>query len=89
MRNEVITFKVDEQLLKAMKGLPNRSDFIRNALLAALDSLCPVCRGTGVLTPNQRKHWGSFSKDHALTECGDCHEVHLVCQKGKDSNGCV
>jgi len=81
MRNEVITFKVDEQLLEAMKGIPNRSDFIRSALLAALDSHCPVCKGTGVLTPKQREHWGAFAKDHSFAECGDCHEVHLVCLK--------
>lgn len=88
MRNEVITFKVDGQLLEAMKGIPNRSDFIRNALLAALDSLCPVCKGTGVLTPNQRKHWGSFSRDHSITECGACHEIHLVCHKEGQRETC-
>jgi hypothetical protein len=81
MRDEVITFKVDAQLLEAMKGLPNRSDFIRNALLAALDSTCPVCKGSGVLTPNQQKHWGSFLEGHSFTECGDCHEVHLICNR--------
>lgn len=88
MRNEVITFKVDGQLLEAMKGIPNRSDFIRNAVLAALDSVCPVCKGTGVLTPNQRRHWGTFSKEHSLAECGDCHEVHLVCHNEEPSDNC-
>ena len=85
MRNEVIAFKVDEHLLKALKGIPNRSDFIRNALLAALESTCPVCRGTGVLSPKQKKHWGAFLENHSLEECGDCHEVHLVCHQGEAS----
>jgi hypothetical protein len=79
MRNEVITFKVDETLLEALKGIPNRSDFIRNAVLSALESACPVCNGTGVLTPNQKKHWGSFVRYHSLVECDECHETHLVC----------
>lgn len=87
MRNEVIAFKVDEHLLEALKGIPNRSDFIRNALFAALERTCPVCQGTGVLSPKQQELWGSFLQNHSLQECDDCHEVHLVCHKGKESGG--
>ena len=78
---DIITFKVDESLREAMKGIPNRSEFIRNAVLNALDSGCPLCRGTGTLTPHQRTHWAKFAADHALKECDDCHEFHLVCAK--------
>ena len=81
MQNEVITFKVDTSLVEAMKGIPNRSDFIRNAILQALGAACPVCNGKGVLTPNQRKHWDRFVKDHSIEECDDCHEVHIVCHQ--------
>jgi hypothetical protein len=80
-KDEIITFKVDGSLLEAMKGVPNRSQFIRHAILVALDSVCPVCKGTGSLTPNQREHWKAFSTDHALEECGECHEVRLVCRR--------
>ena len=76
---EVVTFKVTESLLEAMKGVPNRSEFIRAALLAALDSVCPVCKGTGILTPNQKMHWRSFAADHVVQECAECHEFRLVC----------
>ena len=58
---DIITFKVPESLRDAMKGIPNRSEFIRNALVAALDSICPLCKGTGVMMPNQRPHWESSS----------------------------
>ena len=78
-KGEIITFKADDSLLKAMRGVPNRSEFIRSAVLAALDSVCPVCRGTGVLTPNQRKHWKAFATSHSIEECDECHEVRLVC----------
>ena len=77
---EIVTFKAERSLLEAMKGIPNRSEFIRSAVLAALDSACPLCRGTGILTPNQKSHWDSFSDRHAVQECDECHEVHLVCQ---------
>ncbi len=78
-QREIVTFKADAPLLKAMKGIPNRSEFIRAAILAALDSACPLCKGSGILTPDQRRHWNRFAEHHALEECGDCHAVHLVC----------
>ena len=81
VKAEVVTFKVDQSLLEAMKGVPNRSEFIRAAVLAALDSVCPVCKGTGILTPNQREHWSTFAADHLVQECDECHEFRLVCVK--------
>ena len=78
-KQEIISFKADDSLLEAMRGIPNRSEFIRAAILAALDSACPLCKGTGILTPDQRKHWERFAANHRLRECDDCHAVHLVC----------
>jgi metal-responsive CopG/Arc/MetJ family transcriptional regulator len=85
-KHEIITFKVDEPLREAMKGIPNRSEFIRAAILSALDNICPLCKGNGILTPDQRKHWDEFAKHHALTECEDCHAVHLVCEAHTDEH---
>ena len=76
---EVITFKADQDLLDAMKGISNRSAFIRHAILAALDCTCPLCNGTGVLTPGQRSHWTEFAVHHHIAQCDTCSEVHLVC----------
>jgi hypothetical protein len=78
-KQEIVTFKVDEPLWNAMRGISNRSEFIRSAILGALDSVCPLCKGSGILTPDERRHWQRFAKDHALHECDDCHAVHLVC----------
>jgi hypothetical protein len=77
----IITFKADESLLKAMRGIGNRSEFIRTAILSALENRCPLCGGTGLLTPNQMRHWDEFAIDHPLTECEHCSEVRLVCSK--------
>ena len=76
---EVVTFKADEALLDAMKGVANRSEFIRSAVLHALESVCPLCKGSGILTPNQKRHWDAFAHDHQLKECTNCHEFSLVC----------
>ncbi len=78
---EIVTFKADQALLDALEGVDNRSEFIRAALLAALDNTCPLCKGRGLLTPNQKRHWSAFAANHNLTECGDCHELHLVCSE--------
>ncbi len=78
-KEEVITFKVDETLAQAMEGIPNRSEFIRSAILSALQNICPLCSGTGILTPDQQKHWDRFAKDHSVEECNTCHAFHIVC----------
>lgn len=78
-KERVLTFKADESLLEAMKGVRNRSEFIRSAIQAALESTCPLCMGTGILSPNQKKHWDAFAEDHSVRECVDCNETILVC----------
>jgi hypothetical protein len=78
-KENVITFKADASLLDALKSVRNRSEFIRSAILAALDSYCPLCGGSGVLTPNQKRHWAEFVQHHPLRECDECHEVRLIC----------
>lgn len=83
-KQEIVTFKVDQSLWRAMEGIPNRSEFIRSAILRALDGVCPLCRGTGSLTPDQRRHWEAFAENHVVEECEDCHAVHLVCVAAED-----
>ena len=78
-KQEIITFKVDEDLGEAMRDIPNRSKFIRSAIMAALGSVCPLCNGTGMLTPNQKRHWDDFAADHPLRRCKQCDERVLVC----------
>jgi len=78
-KEEIVTFKVDQSLLKALEAVPNRSEFIRSALMAALVGMCPLCAGTGVLTPNQRRHWEEFAGTHAVERCENCRELRLVC----------
>lgn len=82
-KQNVVTFKVDPTLADRMKTIPNRSEFIRHAVLEALDNTCPLCRGTGVLTPDQKEHWKDFEQAHTLQRCTSCREYHLVCENEK------
>ena len=85
-KQEIITFKVDEPLWEALQGVSNRSEFIRAAILAALENTCPLCKGSGTLTPDQRKHWEEFAQRHTVEQCDDCHAIHLVCEaEGSDA----
>ncbi len=52
-KQQIITFKAEEALVEAMGDIPNRSEFIRSAILAALEGVCPLCHGTGVLSTHQ------------------------------------
>lgn len=83
-KHEIITFKVDTALANAMRRVSNRSEFIRSAILMALHSVCPLCRGSGILTSEQRQHWNAFAANHSLEECGECHVVHIVCDEVSD-----
>jgi hypothetical protein len=78
-KSEIVSFKADPSLLTAMKSIPNRSEFIRQAILSALKTSCPLCGGTGILSPHQKEHWDDFAADHNFQQCRECQEYHLVC----------
>ena len=67
----IITFKVDEDLFEVIKDIPNRSEFIRAAIISALGSVCPLCNGSGMLTRNQKRHWDDFAVDIWFKVCKD------------------
>ena len=48
-KTEVITFKADGELASVLKHMPNKSDFIRNAVLEYMQNTCPLCQGTGTI----------------------------------------
>ncbi|MBW1690286.1 MAG: CopG family transcriptional regulator [Deltaproteobacteria bacterium] len=79
-KQDIITFKVDGDLFEAIKDIPNRSEFIRGAIISALGVLCPLCNGSGILTPNQKHHWDEFAINHSIRRCKDCDESVLFCQ---------
>jgi hypothetical protein len=81
-KTDLITFKVEHSLALLIDRMPNKSEFIRNALLTALSSACPVCQGTGVLTPEQLEHWKGFMEHHKVERCSDCKAVYLSCELG-------
>ena len=86
-KDAIITFKVDESLMGAMRGIPNRSEFIRCAILGALDSTCPVCKGTGMLTLEQREEWHECMSFSKVEKCDSCTSMRVVTRGGNGKNG--
>lgn len=80
-KHEIISFKADQQLVEALTHIPNRSEFIRNAVLRAMDNICPLCQGTGILTPNQKEHWNEFNEHHKIVKCDECDEIYISCDR--------
>lgn len=78
---QVISFKADKALREALEGIANRSEFIRNAILMALENVCPLCGGTGLLSVSQKNHLDAFLKYHEIIICKDCNQRHLSCSK--------
>jgi hypothetical protein len=87
-KGDTVTFKVDPKLLEVLQAMPNRSEFIRNAILSALENTCPLCCGTGVLSPGQSKSWEKFTETHVLRKCDECNEVHMVCKMSSETELC-
>jgi hypothetical protein len=48
-RETVVTIRVDGHLAGILENLPNRSAFIRDAIIHALARQCPSCGGAGVV----------------------------------------
>ncbi len=86
IEQQVISFKVDKALWNALEGIPNRSEFIRNAILLALSNVCPLCGGTGLLNPEQKKHIEEFLKTHEIVICKKCNHRHLNCSYTEKQN---
>ncbi|MFV0436696.1 MAG: CopG family transcriptional regulator [Desulfopila sp.] len=79
-RERVFTFKADAEMAELLDRLANKSEFIRKAIEEALGSRCPLCNGTGSLTPEQSTHMRQFLALHSLERCEKCNAVHFVCQ---------
>jgi hypothetical protein len=46
-RKQRATFRLDADLLDALRQVPNQTAFVERALREALGRVCPLCEGTG------------------------------------------
>ena len=77
-KQEVITFKVDQTLADSMRHIPNRSEFIRRAILQALGRICPVCQGTGTLSEEEKLKIEQLYSHDGREEHNGTGQVHFT-----------
>ena len=72
MKKTRVTYRVAPDLAASLRGLPNQTQFVEDALRNALGTSCPVCEGSGRVTAgtlrvsNLRGLGASLEHDEAL-----------------------
>src|SRR6185295_15270988 len=86
-KHRIVTFKAEEDLASFLDSMPNKSDFIRKALLAALLEPCPVCHGKGSVPRSLRRDLETIFASEKFIPCSFCgYEFPLDTEKGLRSN---
>jgi len=68
----MVSFKVDAELGELLDQVPNRSEFIRGAILAQFRKVCPLCAGKGVVPQGVGTHYSQVFDRHRTVVCVGC-----------------
>jgi hypothetical protein len=71
-KTAVVAFKVEEELAQLLDKLPNKSAFIRKAIVAQLGMACPLCNGGGVVPRGIHDHYAPLLSRLNSRQCDSC-----------------
>jgi hypothetical protein len=71
-KSQIVAFKVEPELADFLDKLPNKSEFIRKAILAQFAMNCPLCTGTGVVEKGIHDHFEPVISEHNARPCEKC-----------------
>lgn len=71
-KTEIVAFKVEEDLAEFLNKLPNKSEFIRKAIIAQFGMACPLCTGSGVVPRGLHDHYKPVIAEHNTRSCAKC-----------------
>jgi hypothetical protein len=71
-KSKIVAFKVEEELADFLDNLPNKSDFIRKAILAQFGMTCPLCTGSGVVPRGIHDHYKPVIAEQNKRACEKC-----------------
>jgi hypothetical protein len=69
---EVVAFKAEGELAELLNKLPNKSAFIRKAIVAQLGMACPLCNGVGVVPRGVHDHYAALMRQFNSRQCAGC-----------------
>jgi hypothetical protein len=70
---QIVAFKVEPDLAALLDAMPNKSEFIRNAVARQLSTACPLCRGTGIAPfTGVSDELTRLVQQHPLCVCAGC-----------------
>ena len=71
-KSKIVAFKVEDDLAEFLNNLPNKSDFIRKAILAQFGMTCPLCTGSGVVPRGVHNHYEPLIAANNERPCDKC-----------------
>ncbi len=71
-KKQIVAFKVEDELADFLDKLPNKSEFIRKAILAQFGMTCPLCTGTGVVDKGIHDHFEPVIGANTTRHCDKC-----------------
>ena len=71
-KTAVVAFKVEKELAELLDKLPNKSAFIRKAIVAQLGMACPLCNGVGVVPRGVHDHYATLLAQFNHRRCEGC-----------------
>jgi len=71
-KSQIVAFKVEDDLAEFLDKLPNKSEFIRKAILAQFAMNCPLCSGTGVVDKGVHDHFEPVIAERNTRPCDKC-----------------
>src|SRR6202163_2029389 len=83
-KTEVVAFKVEEERAALLNKLPNKSAFIRKAIVAQLGMACPLCNGKGVVPKGVHDHYAPLLGKLNHRHCDGCGDELPLPRDGGD-----
>jgi hypothetical protein len=80
----LVAFKVEPELAEVLNRLPNKSAFIRKAIVAHLGLTCPLCNGSGSVSRGIHNHFAALIHAHRIQACVGCGDKLRLPTDGED-----
>ena len=77
-KSTTVAFKIEEELAEFLDALPNKSEYIRRAIIAQFGMTCPLCTGSGTVARGLHTHYKPVIQEHSNRPCERCKTPERV-----------